>query len=54
MQNVEHKTANLIENMKEKRKNSMINNPSGLKYSHCEHEQAMDGQSHLQNIVKLE
>ena len=43
-----------MENMKEKRKSSVINNPAGLKYSHCEHEQAMDCHTLTKNFVKLE
>ena len=43
MQNVDHKSNNLYETMKEKRKNSVINNPSGLKFSQQEHDPRMVG-----------
>ena len=56
MQNVDYKSTNLYENMKEKRKNSVIKNPAGLKYSHTEHDSAMAGnqQAFNENIIKLE
>ena len=56
MQNVDYKSTNLYENMKEKRKNSVIKNPAGLKYSHCEHDSAMAGnqQAYNENMIKLE
>ena len=43
MQNVDHKSNNLYEDMKEKRKKSVINNPSGLKFSQQEHDPRMVG-----------
>ena len=56
MQNVDYKSTNLYENMKEKRKNSVIKNPAGLKYSHCEHDPAMAGNqmAYKENMIKLE